>query len=47
MFMGAGFYSYTIGKLASYFGNTATKSSYLSYKITIMEEFCRESNLGN
>jgi hypothetical protein len=39
--LGAGFYSYIVGSIANIFASKGTKDSYIMYKKTIMDEFCK------
>jgi hypothetical protein len=43
--LGAGFYSYIVGSIANIFASQGTKDSYITYKKTIMDEFCRQANI--
>ena len=38
--IGAGFYSFIVGSIANIFASQGTKDSYITYKKTIMDEFC-------
>ena len=44
--VGVGFYSYTIGLIASVFSNIDYKSFKLQKKLAIMNEYCNEKNIS-
>jgi hypothetical protein len=46
MIVGVGFYSYTIGLLASVLANIDYKAQKLSKKKAIMNEFCNEKKIS-
>ena len=46
MVFGAGFYSYTVSSLSSILAGLNTKQSQLHNKITVTDEFCKETNLS-
>lgn len=43
--LGAAFYSYIVGSIANIFASQGTKDSYITYKKTIMDEFCKQTNI--
>ena len=42
---GAASYSYIVGSIANIFASQGTKDSYITYKKTIMDEFCKQTNI--
>lgn len=46
MVIGVGFYSYTIGLMASVLANIDYKAWKLQKKTAIMNEFCNEKNIS-
>jgi hypothetical protein len=45
MIFGVGFYSFTIGNLASIISSIDTKAAHLNQKVMVLSEFVRKSNL--
>lgn len=46
MFVGVGFYSFTVGSLSSFLTSVDTRDSILSSKMAAIHEFAKETNIG-
>ena len=47
MFVGVGFYSFTVGSLSSFLTSVDTKESLLTAKMTALHEFAKETNISH
>lgn len=46
MLFGVGFYSFTIGTLSSVLADMDSRENKLKFKLSILNDFCKEANLG-